>query len=771
MIREDIESIINKNKLIYLYGRVGYGKTTIINNIFKNDKIIKYYSLGNNDDVDNINKLLIDLVNNSLILVIENFQKVINKENINIKLLDEINEKSKVIFLSRAILPKEFRRLLLNRKIQIIDLSKISISYDYVNKYLVDKNDIIEEELLKNIIVAGKNWPIAIDALISAVKINGGILNKEAQLLAMEVIFEYLDEKVFQELTYENQRFLLRLSLLEDFDLDLCTRVISNKAFNHIEESLLNGSFISKTEDEKYILNNFLKRFLERKAKVEFTTEEINEFYCKTINYYVDKELFKEAIKVAIKKDSKLSAIVLIEDLIKNENLNDNASFIAQCIEKINREDTSKSGVICAFMVMYNCLIKYNKLNIDLWEKKLHNTSTCSSILIHKLNLIKPFTKNKDIICAIKAIDICENKYKTYFNLSCNIPSILRGIRDFSVFNINHLNYDRIIESINDNILKASISLFYAEVLYEKNKLKESLRILSKATYISEASNSPVLYYISYILMIKLLFAEGKGDLAIKIIGNIEEFIKKNNGMFLMDNLKGSKVKLHIKNNNIKEIDNWINNNGIMDSMDVGVFSIYTLTIKARVYIYKGENMKALFILEKLLILFEECNRTIDKIENLVLQGIIYYNNSQNNNAYNIINIALNMAFRYGYIRPLADEGMKISQILKGYLKDKTNISLDMVKFIKQIIREANKVDIYCNDGDNIEDLTYMEEEVLKLLAKGLKYADIGQSLNIKLSTVKTHIYNIYSKLNVTSKSEAIILANKYYIKSIRNRE
>ena len=57
-----------------------------------------------------------------------------------------------------------------------------------------------------------------------------------------------------------------------------------------------------------------------------------------------------------------------------------------------------------------------------------------------------------------------------------------------------------------------------------------------------------------------------------------------------------------------------------------------------------------------------------------------------------------------------------------------------------------------------VKSLTKSEEEVLNLLIDGFKYADISKQLNIKISTVKTHISNIYSKLNVKNKNEAMLV-------------
>jgi DNA-binding CsgD family transcriptional regulator len=55
--------------------------------------------------------------------------------------------------------------------------------------------------------------------------------------------------------------------------------------------------------------------------------------------------------------------------------------------------------------------------------------------------------------------------------------------------------------------------------------------------------------------------------------------------------------------------------------------------------------------------------------------------------------------------------------------------------------------------------LTEREREVLKLLAKGNTYHEIAKILFLSTETVRTHLRNIYRKLNVKSKIEAINVA------------
>ena len=55
------------------------------------------------------------------------------------------------------------------------------------------------------------------------------------------------------------------------------------------------------------------------------------------------------------------------------------------------------------------------------------------------------------------------------------------------------------------------------------------------------------------------------------------------------------------------------------------------------------------------------------------------------------------------------------------------------------------------------EPLTPREEEILLLLGKGLLYKEIADTLSIKIDTVGSHVKNIYRKLHVRTRMEAVM--------------
>jgi len=102
----------------------------------------------------------------------------------------------------------------------------------------------------------------------------------------------------------------------------------------------------------------------------------------------------------------------------------------------------------------------------------------------------------------------------------------------------------------------------------------------------------------------------------------------------------------------------------------------------------------------------------------------------------------------------------------KGYLL-KNIPTTELIQAVEQVkaggapmsMQIARKVvDHFYQNGKNagdVEKLTQREHEILALLAKGHFYKEIGQLLNISMSTVRTHVQHIYEKLHVQSRTEA----------------
>jgi len=87
---------------------------------------------------------------------------------------------------------------------------------------------------------------------------------------------------------------------------------------------------------------------------------------------------------------------------------------------------------------------------------------------------------------------------------------------------------------------------------------------------------------------------------------------------------------------------------------------------------------------------------------------------------------------------------------------------------IMQRFFESYKFSLSSAKADSSGILSVREAEILKLVVKGLKNKEIAEDLGISYSTVLTHIYNIYRKLSVNNRAQAIRYALNSSLVEIR---
>ena len=77
----------------------------------------------------------------------------------------------------------------------------------------------------------------------------------------------------------------------------------------------------------------------------------------------------------------------------------------------------------------------------------------------------------------------------------------------------------------------------------------------------------------------------------------------------------------------------------------------------------------------------------------------------------------------------------------------------------RRIISEFTKISIPLRQREKLGQITERETEVLSLIAKGNTNAEIANELFIGEATVKTHVSNLFTKLDLRDRAHAVVFA------------
>jgi DNA-binding NarL/FixJ family response regulator len=114
------------------------------------------------------------------------------------------------------------------------------------------------------------------------------------------------------------------------------------------------------------------------------------------------------------------------------------------------------------------------------------------------------------------------------------------------------------------------------------------------------------------------------------------------------------------------------------------------------------------------------------------------------------------MAGASGYLLK-EDDSVKIQQAIHDTLQGGAAMSPSMALKTLKLVRQPLSLGVSNSEFD----LTPRELEILTQLKNGLTYEEIASNLLISYHTVRKHIENIYRKLQVSNKTEAVIKAQE----------
>ena len=100
-----------------------------------------------------------------------------------------------------------------------------------------------------------------------------------------------------------------------------------------------------------------------------------------------------------------------------------------------------------------------------------------------------------------------------------------------------------------------------------------------------------------------------------------------------------------------------------------------------------------------------------------------------------------------------------IEEVLNGKIYLPNALTSRFFEYFQQTFKNENAKAEIEKEENLLNELTQREEEVLELLTQGITYKGVANKLFISETTVKTHVNNIFQKLQVNDITQAVLYA------------
>ena len=229
--------------------------------------------------------------------------------------------------------------------------------------------------------------------------------------------------------------------------------------------------------------------------------------------------------------------------------------------------------------------------------------------------------------------------------------------------------------------------------------------------------------------------------------------------------LAALKVRIWIAMDRMAEVRAWLQDQTEQIDGEPTYMSEFTHLTMARAIIAEYRRVpithalgSVMGLLDRLVSAAKDGQRKRNLIEILVVKALAYEATGDLTKALETLSQAMTLAKPERYARIFADEGEPMIRLLAKAAKK--NIHPDYTASLRAIMDANTTHDDETTTPSGIqflvEPLTQREIEILDLIAQGLTNNDIAERLFLALTTIKGHNQNIFGKLGVKRRTEAV---------------
>lgn len=359
-------------------------------------------------------------------------------------------------------------------------------------------------------------------------------------------------------------------------------------------------------------------------------------------------------------------------------------------------------------------------------------------------------------------------------SITDNRMSILNGLEDLTEYGPQILsdahafvnNYENKDDPGRCDISECIAKIILAETYYQADNCYNALVMTNSALAFLEKKDNVEVWVVAKYIQLCIMIVTGQLKAIYPLVDSMKDDVMDSDNEQLIDNYEALVAWCALYDNDNKLVDEWMENKAPDEFEKIELKHAFAGLVKARIYFFQEKYYSLITLLQALENVLVDKGRVMEKCEIYMLMALALYADNHKEEAFSYIGRIVKDCSQRGFVRLLADEGEPMYHMISDYIDSCGITDENQLKYLKKVRKAAKNVALeFPNYLKSFRfekyNLTRKEQEILNLLLDNRSNQEIADFLECSVNTVKFHLKNIFKKLEVDNRKDAIALVKK----------